>query len=97
MIKEKIDRQLVGQTSSTLFMSIKDGYINKKVTFDAQDGLEEKIDLCPNVSKLTTQDDDPVKPFAPMIYQGKRRGQTRKIYDICNYGQRNYQNIDQIV
>ena len=31
LTKEKIDRQLVGQSSSTPFMSIKDSY-NKKVT-----------------------------------------------------------------
>ena len=33
LMKEKIDRQLAGQSSSTLFMSIKDSY-NKKFTFD---------------------------------------------------------------
>ena len=33
LMKEKIDRQLEGQSSSTPFMSIKDSY-NKKVTFD---------------------------------------------------------------
>ena len=40
------------------FMNIKDGYISKKVTFDAQDGLKEKIDrLTSMMSKLTSQDD----------------------------------------
>ena len=38
LMKEKIDRQLAGQSSSTPFMSIKDSY-NKKVTFDTWDGL----------------------------------------------------------
>ena len=33
LMKEKIDRQLAGQSSSTPFMSIKDSY-NKKATFD---------------------------------------------------------------
>ena len=42
--QERIDRQLAGQSSSTPFMSINDSYNNKKVTFDTQDGLEEKID-----------------------------------------------------
>ena len=42
---EKIDRQLMGQSSSTPFMSIKDSYVNKRVTFDTKDGLEEKIDF----------------------------------------------------
>ena len=33
LMKEKIDKQLAGQSSSNPFMSTKDGY-NKKVTFD---------------------------------------------------------------
>ena len=36
-------------------MSMKDGYASKKVTFDTQDGLEEKIDrLMTIMTKLTT-------------------------------------------
>ena len=43
LTKEKIDRQLAGQTSSTPFMNISDG-INKRVTFDAnrQYGTEDR-------------------------------------------------------
>ena len=78
MTKEKIDRQLAGQSSSTPFMNIKDGYISKKVTFYTQDGLEEKIDrLTSMISKLTAQDDNQTKTFKSKIYQGKRRGHTR--------------------
>ena len=33
LTKEKIDRQLAGQSSSTPFMGVKDSY-NKRVTFD---------------------------------------------------------------
>ena len=45
LTKEKTDRQLAGQSSSTLFMSMKDSYTNnKKVTFDAQNGIEGKLD-----------------------------------------------------
>ena len=74
-------------------MNIKDRYISKKVTFNTQDGLEEKIDrLISMMRKLTAQDDDPVKPFKHKIYQSKRRGHTRNIYDRCNCGQRNNQN-----
>ena len=40
--KEKIDKQLSRQSSSTPFMSMKDGY-NKRMTFDIRDGLEDKI------------------------------------------------------
>ena len=36
LMKEKIDRQLAGQTSSTPFMSIRDNY-RKRVTFDMTD------------------------------------------------------------
>ena len=85
-------RQLAGQSSSTPFMIIKDN-CNKKVTFDTQDGLEEKIDrLTVTMSKLTAKDDGLNKQFKPKMFQGKRRGQTRKFYDRCNYDQRNYQN-----
>ena len=53
MTKEKIDRQLAGQSFLTPFMKIKDGYISKKVTFDKQDILHEKIDrLTSMMSKL---------------------------------------------
>ena len=47
--KEKIDRQLVGQSSSIiLIISIKDRYVNKRVTFDTKDGLDEKINTYNN-------------------------------------------------
>ena len=42
LTKEKIYRQLAGQSSSTPFMNIKDGYNSKNVTFDMQDSLDEK-------------------------------------------------------
>ena len=42
LTKEKIDKQLAGQSSSTPFMSIKDNH-NKKVIFDTWKGLEDKI------------------------------------------------------
>ena len=58
LAKEMIDRQLAGQSSSTPCMSIKESYNNKKVTFDMQDGLEEKIDrLTEMLSKLTAKED----------------------------------------
>ena len=52
-----MDRQLEGQSSSTPFMSIKDSH-NKKVTFDTQDELEDKIDrLTVMMSQLATKDE----------------------------------------
>ena len=44
LTKEKIDRQLAGQSSLKPFMNIKDGYNSKKVTFDTQDSLDKKLD-----------------------------------------------------
>ena len=73
LTREKIDRQLTGQLSSTPFMSMKESYVNKKVTFDTQDSLEEKTDrLMMMMSTLTTQDDGQNKQFNPKIYQGKK-------------------------
>ena len=57
LMKEKIDRQLAGQSSSTPFISIRDSYNNIKVTFDTQDGLEDKIDrLKVMMGKLATKE-----------------------------------------
>ena len=58
LTKEKIDRQLAGQSSNTPFMNIKDNYNNKKVTFNMQDELEDKIDrLTVMMSQLTMKDE----------------------------------------
>ena len=63
------DRQLVGQPSSMPFMSIKNGYINKKVTFNTHDGLEEKVDrLMTMMRKLTAQDNEQNKQFKLKIF-----------------------------
>ena len=43
LTKEKIDRQLCGQSLSTLLMGIKDNH-SRRVTFHTKDGLEDKID-----------------------------------------------------
>ena len=62
-------------------MNIRDGYNSKKVvTFDMQDRLDNKIDkLTSLMIKLTAQGNNQNKPFKPKIYQGKRRGQTKRI------------------
>ena len=65
LTKEKIDRQLAGQTSSTPFMSVRDGH-NKRVTFDTTDDIEQKIDkLMTMMGKLVTKDEGQSKPFKP--------------------------------
>ena len=65
LMKEKIDRQLAGQTSSTPVMSVRDGH-NKRVTFNATDDIGQKIDkLMTMMSKLVTEDEEQNKPFKP--------------------------------
>ena len=65
LMKEKIDRQLAGQTSSTPFMSIKEGFC-KKVTFDMTDGIEQKIDkLMVMIGKLVMEDKGQNRQFNP--------------------------------
>ena len=76
--KEKIDKQLVWQTSSTPFMSVRDSQ-HKKVTFNTVDDLEQKVDrLTVMMSKLVTEGEGCSKPFKPQVYQSKRgRNQSR--------------------
>ena len=94
LTKEKIDRQLAGQSSSTTFMNIRSGYNNKKVvTFDTQDRLDDKIDkLLSMISKLKAQGYNQNKQFKPKIYQTKRRGQTGNYYNPGNYWNRHISN-----
>ena len=79
LTKEKIDKQLVGQSSSTPFMNIRESQ-DKKVSFNIHDDLEHKIDrLTVMMDKLVTEDNRCSKPFKPQVYQPSRgRGQNRK-------------------
>ena len=74
LTKEKRDRQLAGQSTSTPFMKVRNGYHKKKaVTFNTQDMLDIKIDkLMSMMGKLTGQANKQNKQFKPQIYQGKR-------------------------
>ena len=76
--KGKIDKQLVGQTSSTPFVSVRDSQ-NIKVSFNTPDNIEQKIDrLTVMVGKLVTEDKGHPKPFKPQVYQSNRgRNQSR--------------------
>ena len=83
---------MLGQSSTTPFMNIKDSYNNKKVTFNTQDGLEDKTDILRvMMSQLTNKNEGLNKQFKPKISQGRRRAQSREIYDRHIYGQRGYQ------
>ena len=83
LTKEKLDKQLTGQTSTSPFMSIREG-TDKRVSFNARDELGDKIDTLTMVmSKLAVTDNHERRPFKPQIY--KSRGQNR------SYGQGKYQ------
>ena len=67
LTKEKLDKQLTGQTSTSLFMSIRDG-TERKVSFNARDGLGDKIDkLRVMMGKLAARDSNDKRPFKPQI------------------------------
>ena len=82
LTKEKRDRQLAGQSSSTPFMSMKDSYASKGVTLDTQDGLEEKTDRFTSMmSKLTAQDGGQNKQFNPK-YSRAREEDNEEIFIV---------------
>ena len=91
LTREKIDKQLAGQTSSTPFMNLRDSQ-DKKVSFNMHDDLEQKIDrLMVMMDKLVTEDDGHSKPFKPQIYQPGRginqnRGNFHGRFRICVQG-----------
>ena len=63
LLKEEIDRQLAGQSSSTPFMTVQEEH-NKRVTFDMMDGLEQKIDMLMVImGKLVTKDEGQNRQF----------------------------------
>ena len=84
MTKEKLDKQLTGQTSTSPFLSVRDG-TDRRVSFNTRDELVDKIDkLTVMMSKLAAKDSHERKPFKLQIY--KSRGQNR------SYGQGGYRN-----
>ena len=86
LTKEKLDKQLTGQSSSSPFMSIREGP-SRRVSFDTREELNDKIDkLTVMTGKLAAKDSGRTRQFKPQIHQNKGRGQNR------GYGQRNYQN-----
>ena len=83
LTKEKLDKQLTSQTSTSPFMSIKDG-TERRVSFNDRDELGDKIDkLTVMMNRLAVKDTLEKRPFKPQIY--KSRGHHR------SYGQGNYQ------
>ena len=87
LTKEKIDRQLAGQ-SSTPFMKLIDRKRKKAVSFDARDILERNSENMERISalmdKMYIKLDQMDVLYKPQIYQKRRRGQNRQ-----NLGQNN--------
>ena len=83
LTKEKLNKQLTGQTSTSPFMSVRDG-TDRRISFNTREELGDKIDkLTMIMSKLAAKDSHERKPFKAQIY--KCRGQSRY------YGQGGYQ------
>ena len=67
LTKEKLDRQLTGQTSTSSFMSVREG-TDRRVSFNTSDELGDKIyRLTLVMSKLAVKDSHERKPFKPQI------------------------------
>ena len=87
LTKEKIDRQMLGQSSTTPCMKVNDepNYSSKHsktgVTFDALETIGRNSDsidkLTLLVSKMNMKMDKPDMQYKPQVYQGRRRGQNR--------------------
>ena len=81
--KEKLDKQLMGQTSTSPFMSIRE-QTDKRVSFNARDELGDKIDkLTVVMSKLAATANHKRRPFKLQIYKSRRQNRS--------YGQGRYQ------
>ena len=103
LTKEKLDRQLTGQSSTSPFMNIRDGN-DRRVSFNARDELGDKIDkLTAMMSKLVAKESHKRKPFKPQIYKSRgrsrshdcrayqtRQGERNRRYDISNSMRQNY-------
>ena len=65
LTKEKLDKQLTGQTSTSPFMNIRDG-TERKVSFNARDELRDKIDkLTIMMGRLAAKDSNEKRPSDP--------------------------------
>ena len=92
LTKEKIDRQMSGQSSATLFMKVSNDHnyssknsSKKGVNFDVLETIERNSDsidkLTSLVSKMNMKMDKCEAQYKPQVYQGRRRGQTHMTTD----------------
>ena len=80
LTKEKLDRQLTKQSSSTPSMNIRDGH-NRRISFDTREELGDKIDkLVVMIGKLASKYSSTGRQLKPQIHQSRSRGQNRN-YD----------------
>ena len=71
LTKEKIDKQLMGQTSTSPFMNIRD-WTDRRVSFNTRVELGDKIDkLTVMMSKLAEKGSHESRPFKPQIYKSR--------------------------
>ena len=101
LTKEKIDRQMSGQSSATPFVKVNIEYnyssmtsCKKGVTFDAMETIEGNSDcidkLTSLVSKMNIKMDKCEMQFKPQAYQGRNRGQNRHRQDNYQSRDRSY-------
>ena len=93
LTKEKLDKQLTGQTSTSPFVSVREG-TDRRVSFNTRDELEDKIDkLTVVMSKLAVKDSHERKPLSHkyikvgdkidlMVKEGTKPGQIMETGDI---------------
>ena len=73
LTKEKLDKQLTGQTSTSPFMSVRDG-TERRVSFNTRDELGDKIGkLTVVMSRLAARDSHEIRPFKPQTYKTEVR------------------------
>ena len=85
LTKEKLDKQLSGQSGATPFMKVGDvSHSSKKTSFNAQDPIREQLEnLTTMVYNMSIQKEENNRPFKPQIYPKRGRGQNRQ-----NFGNR---------
>ena len=87
LTKEKIDRQLLGQSgATTLFLKVGEVHhsSNKTVSFNTHGLIREQLyNSTSMIYNMLLQKEENNRPFKPQIHQQKRRGQNQQ-----NFGDR---------
>ena len=79
LTKEKLDKQLTGQSSTSPFMSIMEE-VSRKVSFDTRDKLGDKIDkLTVMISRLAAKDNSKMRPFKLRYIKAEEEDKTEVI------------------